>query len=320
MSMHADGDDPQLHLAGAGAVPREPARADRSRPAVSQTAPDPWTIAIEWNQTARDYPRDCTVHELFEAQARTRPLSVALISEQGEVTYAELNRRANKLAHWLRGHGLRPGAVAALCLPRGLELVAAVLAVLKVGAAYLPLDLADPRQRLASLLTEARPAALLTTVRLQRRLSELVVETIALDDTFVAAEISAAADHDPCVPVAPDTLCYVMVTSGSTGSPKGVMVPHRAVVRLVHGTDFVEFGPRRTFMQLAPTCFDASTFELWGPCCTAPSSYWRPRVRPIRTRLPRSSNDIRFVHFGSPRGFSICSLRSAHGCFIAWSN
>lgn len=222
------------------------------------------TIAVGWNQTAREYPRDCKIPELFEAQVRVRPLAVALVGDKGEVTYAELNRRANKLAHWLQSQGLRPGDLAALCLPRGGEFVVTVLAVLKVGAAYLPLDSADPCQRLASLLADVRPAALLTTTRLQRRLNTLGVRTLALDTPSAAAEILEQADDDPRVVVAPDSLCYVMATSGSTGRPKGVMVPHRAVIRLVHGTDYVAFGPDRTFLQLAPTCFDASTFELWG--------------------------------------------------------
>ena len=216
----------------------------------------------EWNRTAADYPRECCIHDLFEDQVLRRPEATALIDESGETTYAELNRRANRLARYLCDRGLRPGMIVGVFLPRGVELVTAILAVLKAGAAYLPLDAADPSGRLIEILDDAKAAFVLSTGRLRRRLSPVAAPMVSLDDD--AAAIATYGEANLPRTAGPESLCYVMYTSGSTGRPKGVMVAHRGVVRLVCGADYIAFDERRTFLQLAPVCFDASTFELWG--------------------------------------------------------
>lgn len=212
--------------------------------------------------TTTTYPRDRCVHELFEAQALRRPDDIALVDDSGTMSYAALNSHANRLAHYLRSCGLQAGAIVGICLPRGFEMVSAILAVLKAGAGYLPLDAADPTDRLMGIVDNAKPAFILSAGRLSRRLSSSAAPVIALDAD--AEAIAGQDDGNLPASASPASLCYVMYTSGSTGTPKGVMVGHRAVVRLVCGVDYIEFSGRRTFVQLAPICFDASTFELWG--------------------------------------------------------
>jgi amino acid adenylation domain-containing protein len=210
-----------------------------------------------------DYPREATLHELFEAQAARRPDATALIVANGQLTYAELNSRANQVAHCLRECGVGPGMIVGMYLPRGVDAVVGILAILKNGAAYLPIDTADPSRRVREILDDAKANFVLSTVRLQRRLEGASAAFIAIDRLWNEFPDHGSANLPKLASAT--SLCYVMYTSGSTGPPKGVMVSHRAVVRLVCGTDYIDFHERRTFLLLAPMCFDASTFELWGP-------------------------------------------------------
>jgi amino acid adenylation domain-containing protein len=208
------------------------------------------------------YPAAATVHEVFERRAADAPDAVALIFDDQRLTYGELNRRANRLARRLRAQGVGPDTLVAVCLERSLELVVSILATLKAGGAYLPLDPAYPSEFLRTILEDSRPIAIVTDRRLASRLPPDGPGQLSLDREWAA--LATGDDTNPAAAGGADHLAYVMYTSGSTGRPKGVMIPHRGVLRLVFGQDYARFAADRTFLHLAPTAFDASTFELWG--------------------------------------------------------
>lgn len=239
-------------------------------------------LLVEWNRTQTEYPRDQTIAVLFEKQVEATPDADAVVFRGERFTYAMVNRRANRLAHYLRTLGVEREKPVALCLERSADLVIVLLAILKAGGAYVSLDPSYPRERLAFMLNELRPPVLLTQQKLRVSLpSETELAALASADTGVGAAPArpprvicvddawdVAAPEPPENPVSGATaadLAYISYTSGSTGRPKGVCVPHRAVVRLVKGTNFAAFGPDEVFLQLAPVAFDASTMELWGP-------------------------------------------------------
>jgi len=200
-------------------------------------------LLTEWNDTESGYPRDACVHDVFAGQARRRPDAVALVCGAAALTYRELDRRADALAHDLRRRGVGPETLVPLVMERCPELVIGILGVLKAGAAYLPLDPSYPRRRLELLIAESRSPVVLDR------------ETVGHERT----------NDDSGVTSRPEGLCYVMYTSGTTGVPKGVAVPHRAVLRLVREAGFADLGERQTFLQLASVSFDAATLEIWGP-------------------------------------------------------
>ncbi|RKI15449.1 amino acid adenylation domain-containing protein, partial [Corallococcus praedator] len=217
-----------------------------------------------WNDTRAEYPSSEGIASLFESQARRTPDAIALSFEGQSLTYAQLDALSNQLARRLQELGVRPGDFVALSLERSFELVVSILAVLKTGAAYVPLEASHPRERLALMLQDVGARLLITRQRFADALSPLVPATLCLDEDW-RAQLASLSDSTLEVPgLGGDSLAYVMFTSGSTGRPKGVCVPHRAVVRLVHGNRFMRFGPQEVFLQLAPAAFDASTLEVWG--------------------------------------------------------
>ena len=218
-------------------------------------------LLVEWNATRTGFPRDATVHALFAAQAARTPEAVAVSFEGTRLTYGELDRRANALAHHLRARGVNVGTPVGLCVERSVEMVVGVLGILKAGGAYVPLEPASPPERLAFLLEDTAVPVVLAQPDVLPRLPEVPgMSVVRLDAALAASEREEAP---PCT-VAAGEPAYVMFTSGSTGRPKGVCVPHRAVVRLVMETGYARFGADEVFLQLAPLAFDASTFELWG--------------------------------------------------------
>jgi non-ribosomal peptide synthetase component F len=219
-------------------------------------------ILVEWTETDADYPREAALGELFAGQARLRPHAVALAFGDSALTYGEANRRANRLAHRLRALGVGPEVAVALCLERSPAMVVAILAVAKAGGFYVPLDPGPPRERLALLLAGTAAAAVVTEERFLAALPAATCPRVLLDRDAATLAGESGADPEPLA--GPDNLVYVMFTSGSTGVPKGVAVPHRGVVRLVRGSRYADLGPDEVFLQLAPYAFDASTFELWG--------------------------------------------------------
>ncbi|TNV64185.1 non-ribosomal peptide synthase/polyketide synthase, partial [Corallococcus exiguus] len=199
----------------------------------------------------------------FEEQAARAPDAVALVSESGSMTYARLDARANQLAHHLRASGISEGSRVAVLLPRSPDLIVSLLAVLKTGAAYVPIDLNAPPERWSLLLEQSGAAMVITREALADELPSLMTPLVLLDAD--ASRLASRPDDAPPEPRATgDRLAYVLFTSGSTGTPKGVCVPHRAVLRLVVDSDFIRFGPDEVFLQLAPAAFDASTLEIWG--------------------------------------------------------
>ncbi len=226
-------------------------------------------LLVEWNDTTTRYPRDAGVPELFESQVRRTPRAVAVVSDEEQVTYGELDARATALAAQLRALGVGAEVVVGVLLERSVEMVVALLGVLKAGGAYLPLDLAYPPERLRFMLADADAPLLLTQARLRERVpAQAGVRVLCLDaegqepgaEATVAAEASAA----PSGAVTGAHLAYVIYTSGSTGQPKGVCVPHRAIARLVLNTDYLQLAPPDRVAQAANTAFDAATFEVWG--------------------------------------------------------
>jgi len=219
-------------------------------------------VLVEWNDTRTDFPADRCIHALFEEQAAHTPDAVALVFGGEEMTYGELDAKANQLAHLLASHGVGPDVLVGLCVERSLELIIATLGILKAGGAYVPLDAAYPKKRLAAMLDDSRPALVLTQSRFVEALPEGAAGVVCLDTQ--AAQISALSTKKPACAATPENLAYVMYTSGSTGQPKGVMVTQRGVVRLVRNTDYARLTAGEVFLQLAPVSFDAATFEIWG--------------------------------------------------------
>ncbi|HYG10418.1 MAG TPA: amino acid adenylation domain-containing protein, partial [Pyrinomonadaceae bacterium] len=217
----------------------------------------------EWNDTRTEYPRTSPVHELYEAQAAAHPGKVAVTFGEQQVTYGELNERANRLAHHLRARGVAAEVRVGVCLERSVDLIVSLLAILKAGGAYVPLDPSYPEQRLAFMAGDAGVSVLITQPHLRPRLADVDAQIICLsgDAAEIARHHGAQPPHGQ---VTADNLAYVMYTSGSTGQPKGVGITHRNVVRLVKGTDYADFNADEVFLQLAPVSFDASTFEIWG--------------------------------------------------------
>ncbi|MFE5587409.1 amino acid adenylation domain-containing protein, partial [Kitasatospora sp. NPDC056531] len=207
-------------------------------------------------------PSDSSLTALFERQVRADPAAVALTDGEVTLTYGELNARANRLAHALADRGVGPEQLVALALPRSAELVVAVLAVLKAGGAYVPVDPAYPAARIAYLLQDTRPALLVTTGGVGDLPGADGLDRLLLD----AADLEGLPDTDPEVPVDPGHPAYVIHTSGSTGNPKGVVVPHRNVVRLFGATDALfGFSAEDVWTLFHSYAFDFSVWELWGP-------------------------------------------------------
>ncbi|QBP55376.1 amino acid adenylation domain-containing protein [Burkholderia pseudomallei] len=234
-------------------------------------------LLVEWNDTAADYPQDQCLHRLFEAQAARYPDTIALIADGEPVGYAELNRRANRLARHLSARGLQPDQRVAICIDRGIDMVVAMLAVLKAGGAYVPLDPAYPSERLDYLLRDCAPVALLTHARLGASMQTRIVLALARLDTgcaLIDLESDADAwrherdDDPPPSGLTPRHLAYVIYTSGSTGQPKGVMVEHRSVCNLVawHAGAF-DVGTGCRSASVAGVAFDATTWEVWAALC-----------------------------------------------------
>ena len=209
-----------------------------------------------------EYPRDATIHALFEREAARRPDAIAVVFGDAEVTYRELNRRANQLAHRLRTEGVKDEAAVGIHARRSIEMVVATIAILKAGGAYVPLDPELPASRLAFL---CRDAGIGVVIAAGARPDEGLFEGARVIDLDRDASIAGESGENPAPTGSAESLAYVMYTSGSTGTPKGVCVVHRGVVRLVKGTSYARFGEDRVFLQLAPIAFDAATLEIWGP-------------------------------------------------------
>ncbi len=226
--------------------PEAPVRALNILPAAEKRL-----LLETWNATQAPYPDQRCIHQLFEQQVESTPDAIALVYGEHILNYAELNARANQLAHWLIGQGIQPDNRVAVQLERSIELVVAQLAILKAGAVYVPIDPRVPDERKRWLITDCSAKLLLTDI------------PVDLADEIGA--IRTEDYHNPDLLRSSTELAYIMYTSGSTGTPKGVMVPHRAVVRLVINNGYAEIGPDDRVAFEANPAFDASTFEVWSP-------------------------------------------------------
>jgi aspartate racemase len=201
------------------------------------------------------------LHELFQEAVSANPLAVALTFRGVDLSYDELNRRANRVAHRLRRMGVGPESLVGISIGRSVEFIISVLAIVKAGGAYVPLDLSYPRERLSFMLHDTHPSVLLVG---EDGINLDAPSTTTLRVTADVAEFSIESDANLDVKVGPRNAAYVMYTSGSTGNPKGVVIEQRSIVRLVSDPNYMTISDRDTFLQLAPTSFDASTLEIWG--------------------------------------------------------
>ncbi|MBW8849099.1 MAG: AMP-binding protein, partial [Burkholderiales bacterium] len=219
-----------------------------------------------FNATEAAFDAELCIHQLFEQQARLRPEATALVFEQECLSYAELNARANQLAHHLVALGVGPDTRVAICLPRSTEMVVALLATLKAGSAYVPLDPAYPAQRLAFMLEDCHPTVLLSRSDCAQALpASAGVPLLCLDAPHPAWLL--APQHDPLVPaLTPAHLAYVIYTSGSTGLPKGVAIVHAGVVNhLAAMQSHLEMKPQERLLAVTTLSFDIAGLELLLP-------------------------------------------------------
>ncbi|WP_444997360.1 amino acid adenylation domain-containing protein [Aliikangiella sp. IMCC44359] len=208
-----------------------------------------------------DVYSDLVIHSAFEREVIKNPNQIALIYKEQQVSYQQLNARANFLANYLVKQGIEHGDFIGISMSRSIEVIVAKLAILKCGAAYLPLDKVNPDARNKRCLEEAK-ARLILADNDCVGLKTDGIEIITTSNNSVL--FNSEQEENLAIEVDTDDKAYVMFTSGSTGNPKGVVVPHRAVIRLVNGANYVEFNPSDKIMQFSSLSFDASTFEIWG--------------------------------------------------------
>jgi amino acid adenylation domain-containing protein len=228
-------------------------------------------LVVEWNDTRSEYPKDACIHQLFEAQVERTPDAIAVVYQQQQLTYRQLNNRSNRLAKHLQQLGVAPEVVVGICLERSVDFIVGLLGILKAGGAYLPLDPSYPCERLLLMLKEAQAPVLLTDTA---TINQSSFEGLRLDESLASTcvvylnqdrqAIASQSDENPVNSTRSENLAYVMYTSGSTGKPKAVAVTHKAVNRLVCNTNYIKLGPSFKIAQISNTSFDAVSFEIWG--------------------------------------------------------
>lgn len=218
-------------------------------------------ILVDWNATHTEYPADACIHQLIEKQTEKTPHAIAVIFEAQQLTYQELNDRANQLAHYLQQFGVGPEVLVGLCVDRSLEMMIGILGVLKAGGAYLPLDPAYPQERLAFMISDAQIPILLTQKHLRSRLPGHHAQVITLDADW--AVIAQESKSNPQNSVLPDNLAYVIYTSGSTGKPKGTLLAHRGLCNVAQAhAHYFQLTPDDNVLQFASFSFDSAVAEI----------------------------------------------------------
>ena len=221
-------------------------------------------LLVEWNDTKTDYPQDKCIHQLFEAQVEKTPSDIAVIFENQQLTYQELNGRANQLARYLQQLGVKPDVMVGICIERSIEMLVGLLAIMKAGGAYMPLDPAYPKERLAFTLADSQVSVLLAHSHLVNDLPTHSAQLVSID-----TDTTAFADYSPDNVVSnanPDNLAYVIYTSGSTGKPKGVQIPHSAVVNFLSTMRQVPgLTKEDVLLSVTTLSFDIAALELYLP-------------------------------------------------------
>ncbi|MEG4235607.1 amino acid adenylation domain-containing protein [Microcoleus sp. Pol11C3] len=219
-------------------------------------------ILVEWNNTQSDYPIDKCIHQLFEEQVERTPDAVAIVFEGEQLSYLELNARANQLAHYLQKRGVGPEVLVGICVERSFEMIVGLLGILKAGGAYVPLDPAYPQERLAFMLEDSSVSVLLAQSKLVEKLPPHSACVVCLDSDW--EEIAFHSQEKPSSSLTPDNLVYVIYTSGSTGKPKGVLLAHRGLCNLATSSiQLFDVQPSSRLLQFASFSFDASVWEVF---------------------------------------------------------
>jgi amino acid adenylation domain-containing protein len=229
------------------------------------TEPERHQLLVEWNRTQAEPPRDLRIHATIDAAAEQAPDAAAVIYKDRVLTYAELNARANRLAHHLRRIGVKPNTPVALCVERSAEMIVGILGILKAGGAYIPLDPDYPRERLAFILADTRAPVMLAQAHLSTNLPPFDGRVLRLDAD--QEEWAGESSDNPAMTASPDDLAYIIYTSGSTGQPKGVMVTHS---NLAHSTAArISFYPERVerYLLLSSFAFDSSVAGIFWTLC-----------------------------------------------------
>ncbi len=231
------------------------------------TSAEQQQLLRDWNNTAVPYNQEETILDRFAAQVANQPQATAVATLQQQqtknLTYAQLNSRANQLAHTLKSLGVRPNAAVAVCLERSPDMIVALLGILKTGAAYVPIDPVYPQQRIDFILRDTAAKVILTQASLQNRLGPWQIKTLCLDVDWQT--IGQADEVDPKPRITPDYTAYIMYTSGSTGQPKGVLISHRSLYHYVTvGMAHVELQPEDTVLQFASISFDVAVEEIFS--------------------------------------------------------
>jgi amino acid adenylation domain-containing protein len=221
-------------------------------------------LLVEWNDTGAEYPKDKCIHQLFEQQVEQTPDYVAVVFEDQQLTYRELNCRANQVADYLQKLGVEPEVLVGICVERSLEMVFGLLGILKAGGAYVPLDPEYPKERLAFMIEDAQPTILLTQERLVEKLPSHRARLVFLDSD--CKNIAGEREKNPISEVQAENLASVIYTSGSTGQPKGAMLHHRGICnRLIWGIQEYELGDVDRVLHKTPISFGLSVWEIFAP-------------------------------------------------------
>ena len=222
-------------------------------------------VVEEWNDTAIAYPDRICIHEVIEQYAVETPDSIAIDFDQENITYSDLNRRANILAHSLRQHGVGPEVLVGVMLERSANLVVSLIAVAKAGGVYVPINLSDPPVRRQFILDNAGIKILLTNMEIAETLGATELTLLCVDSNELQSALrEPKLVENPHSGVTAENLAYMMYTSGSTGTPKGACISHRNILGFIKSFEYAAHNSEEVFLQLAPSSFDASTFEIWA--------------------------------------------------------
>jgi amino acid adenylation domain-containing protein len=230
------------------------------------TAIEQHKLLVEWNQTQQDYSQNLCIHQLFEAQVEQTPDAVAVIFKDQQLTYRELNAKANQLAHHLQALAVKPETLVGICVERSLEMIVGLLGILKAGGAYVPIDPAYPSERIAYMLNDSQLPVLLTQKQLVALLPKHEARVVCLDSDW--EEISTGSEFSLITSVTPENLAYVIYTSGSTGKPKGVLVAHRGLCNLALAQiKLFDVQLDSRVLQFVSLSFDVSIGEIVTALC-----------------------------------------------------